>query len=97
MTNVLNLTLEKVQISLWQLPPNGEDPSTEMVDALADCPNKWDGDDCGISMEINGVYQEASPGDWIGRIRGGAEGQEAWVVIRADEIDYWKRSWNLAS
>jgi hypothetical protein len=54
-----------MDIVAHRVPQSGEEPSTEMVDFLAECPQPWDGDDFGIHIQVGGTTYEAEPGDWI--------------------------------
>lgn len=52
--------------SRYQIPAPGVDPSREMVEWLHINPEKWDGDESGITLyHADGSTEFGRPGDWI--------------------------------
>lgn len=63
-------------ITAYQVPQHDEDPGDAMIDWLGSCPNDWDGDPFGISMDFGNDHPVlAAPGDWI------VCAQDVWFIL----------------
>lgn len=76
-------------ITMFQVPNFSEDPGDDMVEFMQECPHEWNGDECGISIEIANISYEATPGMWVCRFRNLSNGMELWSVVDENVGKLW--------